>query len=146
VLFFQLPWLPEAGACAANWRAATRAPVQTSRPGTFPPRVLARYRTAWSQPGAYSSMLNWYRAALRHRHRPALADTKNADPVRICVPTLVIWGVHDRFVGQELAGASVRLCDNGRVVFLDEATHWVQHEESERVNQLLGDFLGAEAG
>jgi pimeloyl-ACP methyl ester carboxylesterase len=72
VLFFQLPWLPETGARAANWRGATRALVRTSRPDTFSPEVLARYRTAWSQPGAYPSMLNWYRAALR-RPRAVLA-------------------------------------------------------------------------
>jgi pimeloyl-ACP methyl ester carboxylesterase len=32
-----------------------------------------------------------------------------------------------------------------QVVFLDEATHWVQHEEPERVNQLLADFLQGSA-
>ncbi len=29
------------------------------------------------------------------------------------------------------------LCDNGRLQWFPEATHWVQHEEPERVNRLL---------
>ena len=31
--------------------------------------------------------------------------------------------------------------DDGRLEWFEEATHWVYHEESDRVNQLLLDFL-----
>jgi pimeloyl-ACP methyl ester carboxylesterase len=138
ILAFQLPWLPEALARAGNWRALVRALQKTSRPGAFSPEDLEEYRQAWSQPGAYTAMLNWYRAALRRR--PKLP----ADP-RIRVPTLLIWGVHDVALGRELAQPSVQLCNNGRLEFLDDATHWVQHDEPDRVNRLIDEFFSTAA-
>ncbi len=60
---------------------------------------------------------------------------------RITVPTLLIWGAKDRFLGRELAQPSIDLCDNGRLVFIEEATHWVQHEAADRVNELIDTFL-----
>src|SRR5580658_7680689 len=61
MLFFQIPRLPEL-LFAQN---GTRTLLRTSRPGTFSPEDLDRYREAWSQPGALTAMINWYRALLR---------------------------------------------------------------------------------
>ena len=61
--------------------------------------------------------------------------------VRIAIPTLLIWGARDKFIGREAAQPSIDLCAHGRLVFIEEATHWVQHEEPERVNELIVDFL-----
>ena len=36
-------------------------------------------------------------------------------------------------------------CEHGRLVLLEEATHWVNEDEPERVNELLLEFLGASA-
>jgi len=130
IIFFQLPWLPEALGRRKDWRQLTRALTQTSRPGTFLEEDLERYREAWSRPGAYTAMLNWYRAAVR-RPSPALAD-----PV-IKPPTLVIWGARDQFLDQALARPSAALCENGRLEVLPQATHWVIHEEPDQVNRLI---------
>jgi epoxide hydrolase 4 len=81
-------------------------------------------------------MINWYRALLRRQMPPS-------NQFRICVPTLVIWGTQDMFAERELADASARLCDNARVSYLERSTHWVQHDEPERVGDLLLDFLKA---
>jgi epoxide hydrolase 4 len=134
VFYFRLPGLPEAGFRRANWRSLCRALERTSRPGTFTEADLDRYRKAWSEPGAIRSMIHWYRAAMRHRPEPP------ADP-RIHVPTLLIWGPDDRFIGREVAEASLALCDQGRLEWVEGATHWVQHEEPGRVNRLLVNFL-----
>jgi pimeloyl-ACP methyl ester carboxylesterase len=53
----------------------------------------------------------------------------------------MIWGARDRFLGRELAQPSIDLCDRGRLVVIEEATHWVQHEEAERVNELILEFI-----
>ncbi len=93
---------------------------------------------AWSQPGALTAMIRWYRAGLlmmKPRRR------KQQPPRKIGVPTLLLWGVKDRFLGKEMAQPSIDRCSDGRLVFLEEATHWLQHEEPERVNSLLLDFL-----
>jgi len=133
IFFFQLPWLPEIYLRRNDWAYGTRALTVTSRPGTFSESDLALYRQAWSQPGAISAMINWYRAALR------LPPARPASP-RVKVPTLLLWGTGDRFLGREMAQPSIDLCDDGRLVFLD-ATHWVHHEEPGEVQRRLAEFF-----
>ncbi|HKV10981.1 MAG TPA: alpha/beta hydrolase [Thermoanaerobaculia bacterium] len=135
IAFFQLPWLPERVLRARNWAATVKALRRTSRPGTFSDEDLALYREAWSQPGAITAMLHWYRAALR-RGVPRLTGSS-----RVTVPTLLLWGAQDTALLREMAPPSIALCDDGRLAFLEEATHWVQHEEAGVVNALLADFF-----
>jgi pimeloyl-ACP methyl ester carboxylesterase len=130
---FQIPWLPEFLLRQRNYKALADALRECKRPETCTAADLERYREAWSQPGALTAMINWYRAIGPKRATP--------DPsVRIAVPTLVIWGDHDRYGVPALAKRSASLCDTADVVYLD-ATHWVQHDEAERVNEMLIDFL-----
>jgi epoxide hydrolase 4 len=131
---FQVPRLPEAALRRKNWRGLARGLSATSRPGMFSEEDLDRYREAWSRPGAITAMIHWYRAALRARP-PLPNDT------RVEAPTLLIWGARDRFIRREAAELSLSRCDRGRLEMIDEATHWVQHEEPGRVNRLLLDFL-----
>ncbi|ADB37112.1 alpha/beta fold hydrolase [Spirosoma linguale] len=128
--FFQLPWLPEAVSSAGNWSMFVRTLLGSSRPGTFRRADLQQYKAAWSQPGAVTAMINWYRASLRKPPAPRAS-------VRVTVPTLLIWGTRDKFLKREMAQPSIDLCDNGRLVFFENASHWVQHEEAERVNELI---------
>ena len=63
IFFFQLPWLPEYFMRKNDWRNGVRALRGSSKT-----RIIykSRYRGiqgAWSQPGAMTAMLNWYRAA-----------------------------------------------------------------------------------
>jgi epoxide hydrolase 4 len=134
--FFQIPWLPEVLFRPAGWRLLVEGMTRTARPGTFSPEELAHYRQAWSQPGAMTAMINWYRAVARYR-------PQGRPDRRITVPTLVIWGAQDQFFEPETAGASVELCDDGRLVMLESASHWLHHEEPDRINGLLIDFFGA---
>ncbi len=84
VLFFQLPKLPELVAPVGDWAVLERAMTGSALPGTFSATDLDRYRAAWSVPGAYGSMVDWYRAVVRERPRPR-AET--VEP-----PTLVVGG------------------------------------------------------
>ena len=136
IYFFQLPWLPERSLRDRNWTNAIRSLKGSSRRGTFSADDLAAYRQAWSQPGAITAMLHWYRAAARHFFKLGSLG-------RIHVPTLMLWGARDIALGRELAQPSIELCDDGRLVLLEEASHWVQHEEPEQVNRHLLAFLGA---
>ena len=128
--FFQLPGLPEFFSRLGNWTMLARTLRNSSRPGTFSQADIKQYQTAWSQPGAAKAMINWYRASLR---KPPARQPS----VRVTVPTLLIWGVQDKFLKRDMAQPSIDLCDNGRVAFFEKATHWVQHEEAERVNELI---------
>jgi len=134
MFFFQMPWLPEAVLRRDNWRMLTRMLQASAMPGAFTGDDLALYRQAWSQPKALTAMLNWYRAMLQVPTEPA--------PRRpIEVPTLLIWGQQDRFLGQELARPSIDMCSTSRLVFVPDATHWVQHEQPEKLSAMLIEFL-----
>jgi epoxide hydrolase 4 len=133
-VFFQLPWLPERALRKNDWALAVKTLRATSRPGTFTDEDLRLYRDAWSQPGAMTAMLNWYRAAARR-------SSRLGPHLRVTVPTLLLWGARDRALLREMAPPSIGLCDDGRLVFFEEATHWVQHEEADRVNPLLVEFF-----
>ena len=133
VFFFQLPWLPEWYLSRGDWEKCVRAVRGTSRKGTFSPADMDEYRQAWRRSGA-RGMVNWYRAALR---RPP----RRVPSLRVTVPTLLLWGARDRFLGEELVKPSLDLCDRARAEIFPEATHWIQHEEPEKVNRALIDFF-----
>jgi pimeloyl-ACP methyl ester carboxylesterase len=138
VFFFQLPWLPERAVRAGDWWAFRRGFERDARPGAFTPADIDRYREAWSQPGAAAATINYYRASMRRHPSPRA----NGGLVAVEAPTLVIWGERDRHLGPELAEpdrADVPRLE--RVVRLPDASHWVQHDEPERVSGLLIDFF-----
>ncbi len=132
--FFQVPALPEGLLGLRGCALTVRLLVSSGNPGTFTPAELGRYREAWSRPGALKSMIHWYRAALRHP-KPGPAD------MRVHVPTLMLWGKRDVALGAEMAQPSIDLCDAGRLVFFEKASHWVQHDEAGAVNRNLAAFL-----
>lgn len=134
--FFQLPWLPELTARWDRWKTITEVLRKSSREGTFTESDLERYRQAWGEPRAYTSMLNWYRCFWRRKNRAPIRD--------IPVPVLIIWGEQDQFLLPEMAEESLRYCTaGGRLEKLPQATHWVQHEEAGTVNRLLQDWFGS---
>lgn len=139
IFFFQLPWLPELWLRRRGFRVAERSVRGTARPGAFSDEDMDRYREAWGRPRALTSMLHWYRAALRRRP-PA------PESLRVRQPTLVLWGMRDRFLGPEMIEPSLELCDRAEAVRFGEATHWLQHEEPAAVNSLLVEFLGGGEG
>ncbi len=133
VFFFQIPHLPELTFSARNFQTGVRSLVRSSRPGTFSEEALSAYRSAWARKGAVGSMINWYRALLRRPFAHRVGDIE--------VRTLILWGKKDAFLQPELAPASLKYCANGSLIWFEQATHWVQHEEPEAVNRALLKFL-----
>jgi pimeloyl-ACP methyl ester carboxylesterase len=129
----QLPWLPERLMPRNRWAALRQGFVKDARPGTFTPEDAERYVKAWEQPGAVTTMVNYYRAAIQRPRTPL---------VPIQAPTLVIWGDRDRYLLPGLAEPEPRDAPNlDRVVHLD-ASHWVHHDEADEVSRLLAEFFG----
>jgi pimeloyl-ACP methyl ester carboxylesterase len=103
----------------------------------YTPEEMYRYLQARSQPGAATGMINYYRSSLRTPPKPAETVLR---PIK--APTLVIWGQADRYLGEELAEPDhddVPGLD--RVERLPDASHWVHHDEAERVTHLLTGFF-----
>jgi pimeloyl-ACP methyl ester carboxylesterase len=139
ILFFQIPVLVEWILSRNDFYQMTRM-LTGSRPGiSFTAQDLVEYKKAWSQPGALTSMLNWYRAAVRHNWRSAFG--KKAPARRVMVPTLMLWGRRDAALNHEMMEPSIALCDDGKAILFENATHWVQHDEPDEVNKKLIEFL-----
>jgi pimeloyl-ACP methyl ester carboxylesterase len=118
------------------WAGRYRGLIDPLKDSVPPPSTdeIARYREAWQQPGALSGMINWYRAILRRKLAPPATGS-------IGIPTQIVWGGKDKYTLSRLADASRALCRRGNLTIFPSATHWVQHDEAERVNMILLEFL-----
>ncbi|QNF32173.1 alpha/beta hydrolase [Adhaeribacter swui] len=134
--FFQVPVLPELLCRAFNFKILESSVVKTALPRTFSRQTIALYKKAWQQPGALRAMINWYRA---YKYDPLTNKEK------ITVPTLLLWGKKDKFLSSEMAQPSINQCNQGRLEFLDNATHWLHHEQPSLVNNLILDFVKTES-
>lgn len=137
IFFFQLPWLPEAGIRANNF-AGLRKIFRTDpvRSNAFTEEDIERYMEAISQPGALTAGINYYRALFRQNPFRVQANMQ-----RIDAPVLVIWGEKDRYLGSELTEPDHKWVPNVEVKRIPEASHWVQLDAPERVNEWMIDFL-----
>jgi pimeloyl-ACP methyl ester carboxylesterase len=132
--FFQIPWLPEWLARVANWRIIAGSLRDTSRPGTFSDATMDLYRSAWDREGAFSTMVSWYRAEFRY-------PPSREGELRVRVPTLVVVAPDDAFIPSDLTRRSSAFLDKGRLLELEEGTHWIVQEDPERVSRILIEFF-----
>src|SRR5699024_4869974 len=63
MLFFQMPGVPEKLLSFNNYMAMKRVMKQTGNRNAFSEADMDEYEQAWSEEGALTAMLNWYRAA-----------------------------------------------------------------------------------
>lgn len=108
---------------------------------------MQQYRAAWSQPGALTGGLNYYRASPIH---PAAADAPGAtaldlDPADfvVKVPTLVIWGEQDQALRPLLLDGLHEVVPDLTIRRLPQASHWAAHEHPGEINRLIREFLDA---
>ena len=104
------------------------------------------YLDEWSQPGAMTAMLNWYRASSlivpapdEQATRPAFLD---APFPPVTMPTLVIWGMTDKALppGPNLTGLDALVPDL-TLVKLDGVGHFAPWEAPDRVTTAMRDWL-----
>lgn len=139
VFFFQIPFFVEWVLSRSDYRNMARMLIGSGRKSTFSRSDIEEYCKAWSQPGALTAMLNWYRSIFRNSVKYVLRGQVPAR--RVKVPTLILWGRNDVALSHEMVQPSLNLCDMGRSVMFEKATHWVQHDEAEAVNKHLIEFL-----
>ena len=119
--------------------------------GAFTEEDKQAYIKAWSQPGALTGGLNYYRAnhvgppAPAKDGDPKVASTGNfaVDPTALMVkvPTLVIWGEKDTaLLTQNLDGLD-QFVPQLTIKRIPDGTHWVIHEKAAEVNGDIREFL-----
>jgi len=134
MFLFQLPWLPEKLLTANDARGAFRDSAIDKR--RFPRADLDVYARAAQTPGAMTAMVNWYRAAARHR----TLTSDEAYPT-IEVPTLLIWGEADVALDIATTEGTADHVRDFTLRRLPGVSHWVQQEAPEAVNLLLREWL-----
>ncbi|PYM91169.1 MAG: alpha/beta hydrolase [Candidatus Rokuibacteriota bacterium] len=141
---------PEAEAIlAANDHARLVEMFERELGPRFTAADRAAYREAWSQPGALTGGLNYYRAAgvgpPSGEGDPARSF--GADPSRLIVrvPTLVIWGEQDRALLTGNLDGLEKFVPDLTVRRVPDGSHWVIHESPELVNRYIRDFLAGTA-
>lgn len=106
----------------------------------------AAYIAEWSEPGALTGMLNWYRAS--PMQVPAMDAPCEDTPFltrpfpKLTVPTLVIWGMKDQaLLPCQLEGLDDHVEDL-TVVRIPDAGHFVPWERPEAVSAAMVEWMG----
>ncbi len=118
-----------------NYRAIASAFIDSAIDKTiFTPQDLAAYKNAAAKPGALTAKLNYYRNIF-----PGLLN--QTEPNVLEVPTLMIWGENDKFLGKELTYDTEDYLKDLQLHYIPQCSHWVQQEQPNLVNQYMHNFL-----
>ena len=119
------------------------APTADTQAHWLTPAVKAQYREVWQH--GLQGGLNYYRASPL---RPATATDPGASAVqippealRIEVPTLLLWAQDDVALLPCLTEGLDAHIPDLKLVPIEQATHWVVHEQPARVIQEIANFL-----
>lgn len=138
ILFFQLPLLPELILQFDNYRAIASVFIDSAINKTaFTPADLEAYQKAAAKPGAVNSMLNYYRNIF-----PGIFHQREWGVLQ--VPTLMIWGENDRYLGKELTYETQAYVKDFQLRYIPNCSHWVQQEQPQLVNQYMQEFLSGD--
>lgn len=134
IFFFQLPWLPEWGMGRKNSAGGVEMLKRSGFKNTFSEDDLEHYRQSWAHPRTWNATINWYRGLFR------IIQTQ-FESESIKLPVHIIWGKQDVALGAEMAEDSLAYCADGELTFIERATHWVQHDARDQVNEILLNFF-----
>ena len=119
--------------------------------GVFTDEDKQAYIKAWSEPGALTGGLNYYRAnavgppppGQTPASTPASSGNFGADPSRLMVkvPTLVIWGEKDTALLTGNLDGLDQFVPQLTIKRIPEGTHWVIHEKPAEVNGYIREFI-----
>jgi pimeloyl-ACP methyl ester carboxylesterase len=100
---------------------------------------LERYLVDLARPGALTAALNWYRAnSAPHRE----LEQRRPFP-SVAAPTMGLWSTGDNYLTEEPVTASEKyVTGSWRYERIADASHWLQLDAPELVNELLLDFIG----
>jgi pimeloyl-ACP methyl ester carboxylesterase len=100
---------------------------------------------AWSQPGALTGGLNYYRASPLH---PPVADDPGPkkfqfkpEDFMVRVPTLVLWGERDTALLTGCLDGLETCVPDLKIVRFADASHWIVHEKTADVCREIEAFV-----
>lgn len=103
------------------------------------------YKEAWSQPGALTGGLNYYRAAdveaLENIEEAIKKPAAAATLPKITLPTMVIWGEKDTALLTGCISGLDEYVTQLSIKKVPDASHWVVREKPLLVNSLIREFI-----
>ncbi|HYD62153.1 MAG TPA: alpha/beta hydrolase [Noviherbaspirillum sp.] len=109
----------------------------------FTPEVRRKYHACWAR--GLTGAVNYYRASPLHPptadHPGPLKFQLAAEDFRIRIPVRVIWGESDVALLNPLIAGIEDLIDDVKVERIPEGSHWLVHEQPDRINRLIQGFL-----
>jgi pimeloyl-ACP methyl ester carboxylesterase len=100
-----------------------------------------RYLVDLARPGALTAALNWYRANVSPERE---VGAPRAFP-EVRARTLGLWSSGDDYLLEEqMVGSAEHVTGGWSYTRIDGASHWLQLDAPERVNELLAAFLREE--
>lgn len=137
VMFFQAPGLPESALKAKGGRAIVKSFTDNiADPAAVPPDVLEAYRTNILKPGVATTMINYYRANTDMVWNNKLKQ-------KVTAPTLLIWGEKDFALHIKNTEGNEEFVDDFTLARIPGASHWVQYDAAEQVNDAMIKWLNA---
>jgi pimeloyl-ACP methyl ester carboxylesterase len=125
------------------WRFLTEAEAAAGPNTWLNESVKAQYRDIWSQ--GLTGGCNYYRASPLRPARPDDPAATNIELPRsrltVDLPTLLIWAMQDVALLPELANGLEDYVKHLTIKRVADASHWIVHEQPQRVIALLKDFL-----
>jgi epoxide hydrolase 4 len=134
VFAFQLPKVPERTIAADDYAVLRRSVAGGVRRERRTAEDVEPYVEAMKNPGALTSAINYYRAAVRSARQPRRWR-------KIEAPVLVVWGDADQYLGVELSRPDPKWVPDVRVEIIHGATHFVQVDAPDEVNARLLGYL-----
>ncbi len=127
MLFFRIPLLPE-----AVFTFNHLALMDDALYGDMSEAQRAEYHAVFSEPGALTAALNWYRA-------PYSFKVEAAPKVRL--PVLFIWGNQDPAVGRYAVESQRNFIEGPFDYHELNAGHWLMEEATDDVDSTILEFL-----
>ena len=111
--------------------------------GYFTDEDKQAYIEAWSEPGALTGGLNYYRAVHLGSFTGESDDSLSADPsvFMVNVPTLVIWGEKDKWLLTGNLEGLEKYVPDLTIKRIPDGSHWVIHEKPGLVNSYIREFI-----
>lgn len=139
IFLFQLPVLPERSLGRDLKKFFTKAFTSFAPKGKAPSvkgDEIDKYVEAFSQPGALTAAINYYRATFRQ-----IGDTHLGSGGKLKMPVMMLWGEQDKALGKELTYNTKDYCENLEIIYDPGSGHFIQHDNPELVNDKLMGFL-----
>jgi epoxide hydrolase 4 len=148
MLLFRSPQA-ESALSANNYAAMVEGVLKDGIAGGYISEEDRRaYLEAWSQPGALTGGLNYYRASRLgppgEKGEAGASEFLKAFPSLIVnVPALVVWGEKDRYLLPGCLTGLEYYVTNLTIRRVTHGSHWVIHEKPDAINSYFREFLSA---